>query len=515
MKNTLIFLLLLIPIYNGFAQEVLWQKTIGGQHSDYLSDMVPTLDYGFLLAGSSLSDKTGNKNQNGNGNLDYYLWKMDKDGEDEWQLSFGGEGIDVLKSIFPTSDMGYILGGYSNSGISGTKLTDNIGNNDIWIVKINARGEEEWQKNYGGQGDDRLIKIKQTKDGGYIIVGTSNSNHSESKKEDCFGGVDFWIIKTDKTGGVEWERSYGGIYNDEPREIIEKDNGYIIGGISNSPKSGNKQKDSYGGFDIWVIELDGRGEKFNEFILGSENDDYLTSIINDGTDNTFTFCGNTYSEGENGNMSIASQKGSDFFVIKTDYKFNIKDQYIFDFKGNEILTSVTHTLNKSLLLSGFKIDSKTRLKSYVAVEINKQGEKLWEKEISTDGDDVLRKAVVTRDGGIVFAGSSTGKNAKYKTNIQGRKDYWVVKLLAEEKEKKSKIIIEAFPNPTEDFSQIVINHEYKEGVVNVFDLNGRLLYTEKLKYDMVALNFSSYPVGTYVVNIKTDVVNTSIKVIKK
>ena len=114
----------------------------------------------------------------------------------------------------------------------------------------------------------------------------------------------------------------------------------------------------------------------------------------------------------------------------------------------------------------------------------------------------------------MFAGNSTGKNAEYKKTAQGRNDYWVVKLGTKNKTKDPEIKIEAFPNPTEGYTQIVINHEYTEGVVNVFDLSGKLLHTETLKYDMVMVDLSRYAVGTYVINIKTDVVNTSVKVIK-
>src|SRR5690606_21790367 len=279
MRKKLIFLLIGMFVHYGYSQKVIWEKTIGGAHADYLFDMVPTLDYGFLLAGSSLSDKSGLKSQKGQGNLDYFLWKMDKNGEEEWQLSFGGEGQDILKSIYPTTDMGYILGGYSNSGRNDFKTSVNNGKNDIWIVKINARGEHEWQQSYGGEGDDRLVQIKQVKGGGYLIVGTTNSSSNKDKKDDKFGGLDYWIIKTDKSGKVEWEQSFGGIYNDEPRTIVETENGYIIGGVSNSPVSGNKLKEGYGGYDLWILELDAKGYKLNEYVLGSDNDDQLNEIL--------------------------------------------------------------------------------------------------------------------------------------------------------------------------------------------------------------------------------------------
>ncbi|SFO17441.1 Por secretion system C-terminal sorting domain-containing protein [Paenimyroides ummariense] len=513
-KKTLL-LLLGVASFSSYSQKVLWEKTIGGEHSEYLFDMVPTLDYGFLLAGSSLSDKSGLKSQKSQGNLDYFLWKMDKSGEEEWQLSFGGDGQDILKSIYPTNDMGYILGGYSTSGKSQSKFSENQGKSDIWIIKIDAKGTQEWQQSYGGDGDDRLVQIKQVKGGGYLIAGTTNSDVSDQKKDEKFGGLDYWIIKIDKKGKVEWEKTYGGMYNDEPRTILETENGYVIGGVSNSPTSGNKQKENYGGYDLWILELDVKGNLLNEYLLGTENDDQLNDIILSEDKETYTITGDTYSENGIGNLALKSEKESDFFMIKIDNRFRPVDQYTFDLEGSEFLMSTNITPSKQVFLSGYKADEKSNKKSYVAIQLNDKGEKVWEKELSTSGDDLLRKTVITRDGALVLAGSSTGRNAKYKTSVQGREDYWVVKLGREEEIKQPEIKIEAFPNPTEGFTQIVINHEYKEGVVNVFDLNGRLLHSEKLKYDMVAVNLGTYASGTYVINIKTDVVNTSVKVIKR
>jgi len=515
MKKKLLFLLFGMTLSQGYSQKVLWEKTIGGEHSEYLFDMTPTLDYGFILAGSSLSDKTGIKKQKGAGNLDYFLWKMDKYGEEEWQLSFGGEGQDILKSIYPTKDMGYILGGYSNSNKSLYKTEDNKGKNDIWLVKIDAKGNFEWEKSYGGEGDDRLVKVQQLFDGSYLIIGTTNSSKSVDKHDEKYGGLDYWILKVDKKGTVEWEKSYGGMYNDEPRTILPIETGYFIGGISNSPISGTKQKENFGGYDQWILELDKKGNLVNEHVIGSENDDDLNEIIFKEKHNKYLITGSTYSEGGNGNLTEKAENGSDFLVIETDANFTPINQKVSNLKGSEILTSTTIISNNDLLLAGYKTDEKTGKKSYVAVQVNEKLENTWEKELSTNGDDLLRKAVVTRDGSFVFAGNSTGKNAEYKRSVVGRDDYWVVKLGAKEKEEETEIKLEAFPNPTEGYTQIVINHQYKEGVVNVFDLNGRLLYTEPLKHDMVAVNLSGYSSGVYVINIKTDVFNGSVKVIKK
>lgn len=108
-----IFLPLLI-----YSQDILWEKSYGGIHADYLFDAQPTADYGFILAGSSVSDKTGNKTEDNHGDLDYWIWKMSEKGELEWQKSIGGNGFDLLQSIKNTNDGGFILAGTSSSGNS-------------------------------------------------------------------------------------------------------------------------------------------------------------------------------------------------------------------------------------------------------------------------------------------------------------------------------------------------------------------------------------------------------------
>lgn len=105
------------------SQDILWEKSYGGKHSEYLFDAQPTADYGFILAGSSLSNKTGNKTGENNGDLDYWVWKMDEKGELDWQKSFGGSGFDLLQSIKITRDGGFILGGTSSSNANFQKKT--------------------------------------------------------------------------------------------------------------------------------------------------------------------------------------------------------------------------------------------------------------------------------------------------------------------------------------------------------------------------------------------------------
>lgn len=126
-----------------YAQDVLWEKSYGGRHAEYLMDAVPTADYGFILAGSSLSGKSGNKASKNQGDLDYWVWKMDEKGEMEWQKNFGGSGNDFLQNIKLTNDGGFILAGNSDSPKGEQKTQNPYGGDDFWIIKLNAGGGEE------------------------------------------------------------------------------------------------------------------------------------------------------------------------------------------------------------------------------------------------------------------------------------------------------------------------------------------------------------------------------------
>jgi len=252
------------------AQDILWEHSYGGKHAEFLYDAQSTADYGFILAGSSISSKNGNKTESNKGDLDYWIWKMDEKGTPEWQKSFGGNGVDLLQSIRITNDGGFILAGTSTSSISGDKKDQSKGLEDFWIIKLDARGQELWQRTIGGSGQDILLSIAQTKDGGYILGGSSSSNKSEptdkgivdkyGKQEDSRGGIDYWVVKLDSNGEIEWDKTIGGKYKDELKSIEQtKDDGFIIGGYSNSPESGEKSQKSFGFGDYWVLKLDKEG----------------------------------------------------------------------------------------------------------------------------------------------------------------------------------------------------------------------------------------------------------------
>ncbi len=190
MKTFLLLSFFLSIIFYSKAQTVIeWQNTIGGNDIDFLCSVIQTTDGGYLLGGYSWSDISGDKTETGYG-WDYWVIKLDGLGNIQWQNTIGGNDFDYLSSVIQTTDGGYLLGGYSHSGITVDKTEAGQGSSDYWVVKLDGSGNILWQNTIGGNNYDELRSIIQTTDGGYLLGGYSNSDISGDKTEANQGSGD-------------------------------------------------------------------------------------------------------------------------------------------------------------------------------------------------------------------------------------------------------------------------------------------------------------------------------------
>lgn len=522
-------LCMLFPIL-AMAQDILWERSYGGLDTEYLFDAYPTMDNGFLLAGSSLSDASGDRTENNVHGLDYWICKMDEFGTMEWERSFGGKGMDVLISIGYTLDGGFILAGNSTSIKSGYKRDNRRGQEDVWIIKLDPNGEEQWQKTIGGSGKDMVSQILQTSDGGYILGGSSSSPGIEREKDRVeknaphYGNLDYWVVKLDSNGIIEWERTYGGQYKDQLESLaLTKDNGYILGGYSNSPISAIKSESTKGvGGDYWVLKLDETGEIEWQRTLGGDGDDHLYQIL--ATQDNGYVLGGSSSSSYSGSKTQSNGNGLDFWVLKLDAYGDIIWQQTYDFGEVDILTSLLEGKDGSLYIGGSiqnknyfqKISSQNKgINDFVFIKTDEKGEKLWKTFVGSSGEEVLRKVILTRDGDYVLAGTSRGEKSRDKNSQKGRSDFWLVKLGDKDKEKEPALPgLEAYPNPTKGFSNIIVNHAFNEGTATLYDIRGRRLQHFEINSRTIPINLAPYMEGIYILNIDTDVKTESIKLIK-
>lgn len=520
-KKLLTVILLQLGSLTVSAQDVLWEKSYGGLHAEYLFDVQPTADYGFILAGSSLSDKNGNKKVASNGDFDYWIWKMDEYGALDWQKSFGGTGLDFLQSLRTTNDGGFIVAGTSNSPKSINKLEDSRGQEDLWILKLDAKGNEIWQRTLGGNGQEQLACINKTRDGGYIIGASSGSNSSGDKTEDSRGNLDYWIIKLNASGKTEWQKTYGGRYIDQLKTVEQtKDGGYILAGYSNSPMSGEKNSEAIGIGDYWIIKVDKTGGIEWQKTLGGEGDDNLSTLVQT-YDGGYILGGSSNSRASQ-TKTKSNSNGTDFWVVKMDEEGTVLWQETYNYGKVDLLTSIVENDDHTLLIGGYAqsevigTDRKDKrdINDYIALKINEKGEEIWTKTIGSDGEDVLNKLVETRDGGYLLAGTSQGKASRNKNSNQGGKDFWVVKLKDTSKPDVVKAVIEAIPNPALQYTNVLVGYEFEKGTATVFDLSGRQLQHFAIDSRTVPVDLSAYPEGIYLVEIRTNVQHNSVKIIK-
>ncbi|QQT46074.1 T9SS type A sorting domain-containing protein [Sphingobacterium multivorum] len=520
--------MLSIPMH---AQDILWEKSYGGKHSDYLFDAQPTPDYGFILAGSSLSKKTGNKTDDGNGDLDYFLWKMDEKGELDWQKSIGGSGADLLQSVRLTRDGGFILAGTSDSPKGEHKKDEGFGKEDFWIIKLNAKGAEQWQRTIGGSGQELLQNVVPTSDGGYLLAGTSSSAKSPKltagqpdpfgKSEAGFGNLDYWVVKLDSEGKIEWQKTFGGIYADHLRSAVQtRDGGYLLGGSSNSPESGNKTEKSYGMSDYWVIRLDPKGEIEWQKVYGGDGDDQLQALLQT-KDGNFLLAGSS-SSATTGNKNASNGKGTDFWLLKIDPSGEIVWQKTYDNGQTDLLTSLEENKDGSLLLGGhaqsetYVTRKKDRegINDYIAIKTDDKGEEQWTRTVGSNGEDILRKVIETRDGGYILAGTSMGTPSRDRYSGQGRNDFWVVKLKDKKKREEKRNPIEAYPNPTLHYTNVTVGYEFQKGTATVYDISGRQLQHFDITDRTVPVDLGGVPEGIYIIEIRTNVQEDAVKVVK-
>jgi hypothetical protein len=439
-RPLLVLLLLWSHLAAGaLGQSKQWDKTYGGDISDYGTSLQQTKDGGYILGGYSFSGVSGDKTGASRGSFDYWVVKLDAAGNKQWDKTYGGDGFDYLSSLDQTRDGGYILGGRSASGISGDKTESSRGVEDYWVVKLDAAGNKQWDRTYGGDAYDYCGSVQQTRDGGYILGGRSSSGLSGDKTDRGHGGADYWVVKLNAAGDMIWDKTYGGTSDDIGISLQQtEDGGYVLGGYSDSGIGGDKTGDSRGNFDYWVVKLDAAGNYEWDRTCGGAFTDYGTSI-RQTKDGGYLLGGYSFS-GSSGDKTEANRGNADYWVVKLDAAGN--KQWDKTYGGNELdyFTSLAQTRDEGYILgghsasgsSGDKTEDSQGEADFWIVKLDAAGNKQWEKTLGGNNIDFLSALQQTQDGGYVLGGYSISDKSGDKTqDSRGNADYWVVKLAAE------------------------------------------------------------------------------------
>ncbi|MDR2352367.1 MAG: T9SS C-terminal target domain-containing protein [Deltaproteobacteria bacterium] len=418
------------PDKDKYAPNIKWQRSLGGSAKDSAESIQITSDGGYIIAGVSSSndgDVTGN-----HGDDDYWIVKLDPDGNIEWQKSLGGSGKDYARSIRITSDGGYIIAGASSS--KDGDVTENHGDNDYWIVKLDPEGNIIWQKSLGGSGEDSANSIHITSDDGYIIAGTSNSNDGDVTEN--HGNNDYWIVKIDSLGTIQWQKSLGGSESDVANSIRQtSDGGYIIAGRTKSNDgdiTGNHGKN-----DSWIVKIDSEGAiQWQKSLGGSQFDE--ANSIRQTSDGGYIIAGE--SESYDGDVTVNHGR-NDFWIVKLDSLGTIQWQKSLGGQRFDFAKSIQITSDGGYIIAGgnssddFDVTGNHGYDDFWIVKLDSLGNIQWQKSLGGSSGDFASSIQITSDDGYIIAGYTLSNDGDVTIN-HGEHDYWIVKLQNQQNDQK-------------------------------------------------------------------------------
>ena len=423
--------------------EIVWTKSIGGSGNDYCRDIVKMTDGGYLLVGHSYSnDDDVSENM---GFDDFWVVKITDDGSIEWEKSFGGSGSDEAYAASPISDGGCILAG--STGSNDGDVSENKGLDDFWIVRLNASGDLVWERSYGGSSTDIAHSVFQTSDGDFVILGKTLSNDGDVSGNNGF--YDFWVIKLTDSGELIWQNCLGGSYHDNGKCAIEASDGGIVLAGETASEDGDVS-DFYGGWsDVWLVKLSADGLLEWENSFGGSVDETPEKIIAPNEGGFMLICdtGTFYMDGT---TSVAI---SDAWVIKVD----------------------------------------------------DEGELEWEQRFGGSIQDTFYDFEEISPNQYIFAGRSRSSDIDVP-DFYGEDDYWLVKMKKDhhsEIENRTQVDFSIFPNPAS--TALNIQSELTIETINVHNTLGQtVLSLNNINNNTTQINTRDMENGVYIISIITE-----------
>ena len=335
---------------------------------------------------------------------DAWVLKLDASGNVEWEHEYGGSGTDNAQSIVSVGSSGYLFVGYSDSDDG--QVAGHHGGGDYWVVRLNETGAIEWQRCLGGSGNDIAYAVHTTADGGYIITGDSGSDDGDVMA--AHGGTELWLIKLNSTGDIQWEHALGGTGLESGFSVVETlDGGFVTVGYTTST-DGDIASGNQGIFDYWVVKVTGTGDLVWERTFGGSGIDFAMSVCESASDGSLLIVGESTSQ----DGDIVSPIGDfDTWVVALDPSGG--DLWMRSYGGNGAdrpRSSLAYS--NGWLITGTTTSNDGDISANLGgadcwlLRIDENGSIIWSETYGAIGDDAAMDAVVSTVGSILFAGSS-------------------------------------------------------------------------------------------------------------
>jgi hypothetical protein len=347
--------------------------------------------------------------------------------EIQWQKNYGGTGSDRANAVRQTPDGGYIVAGTTNSD-NGDVIGHKSGD-DFWVLKLDANGSIEFKKIYGGNNDDRCYDVRTTADGGYILAGTSNSTDGDISSPK--GGFDAWIVKLNSAGDIEFEKSLGGSDDESAASIIQlPDGGYVMAGESKSDLVGDS--DNFGGYDVYVARLTGTGNITFQKLYGGSATDRARGIAR--------LSGGEYivvGESDSNDGNVSNNKGGfDYYVLRLRTNGLIRFTRTIGGSDNDHGYGVVATNNNGYAVTGETFSNNGDVPDnsggadFFVMSIRGNATTVFAKtyggETADNGRSIARRA----DGSFILSGETESSSGDVTEN-KGSDDFWVLRVSAQ------------------------------------------------------------------------------------
>ena len=402
----------------------------GGALNDKGLSVINTLDGGYAVLGYTQSSD-GDVSNKLNDSFDYWLLKFDSNNSLQWNKTYGGFEDDRGNRLIQTTDGGYALIGFSKSNDG--DVSNNNGQNDFWLVKLDTNASLIWEKTFGFGGADSGISMIQTNDGGYLLTGildvTASGGQGNSKSlARKHAGGDYWVIKVNANGTKEWSKFYGGTFTDTPNDLIQTlDNDYIIVGSSDSNDidiTNNK-----GSYDFWVVRIDGNGTIVWERSFGGSETDEAYAISKSG-DGNFLIIGDTSSS----DKDVSNNNGAaDLWVIKMSPNGELLWEKTYGGSNFDVGRSIRSTPDGNFIISGSSrsldgdINSNNGQNDAWVLKIDSNGNLLWQQTLGGSEIEFAHGAIQLNNRRIIAVGESRSEDGDVPLN-NGFQDLLVIKI---------------------------------------------------------------------------------------
>jgi len=394
-------------------------KNFGGDKNEIASAVIKLQDGGYAVFGETQSTN-GDITDKLDSSYDYWLLRFNENDELLWSKTYGGSLDEKGADLIATQDGGFVITGYASS--SDGDVSQNFGNQDFWIVKLDSGGNIIWENAFGFNGSDRAYAIIETQDSGYLISGvldvTASAGQGNSKNSQIneHAGGDYWAVKLDASGNQEWTKYFGGNLSDDPFGVVETNSGnFILVGASDSADvdiSNNK-----GSYDFWVVSISSTGNLIWEKNFGGTQIDEAQDIIKT-TDNNFIIVGNTRSD----DIDVSANNGdSDVWIIKINENGDLLWEKTIGGASFDTANSISKS-NIGYIISGSSrsengfITTNNGQNDALVANIDETGNLLWLKTVGGSEFDFAYDVVQLDDGSIIAVGETTSSDKDLSSN---------------------------------------------------------------------------------------------------